>query len=291
MAKSKNGGSRAYIRGRIGSDVYSIGKNGKGERQQVIRSLAESVANPRTASQMAGRMFMSTVMQAVSAMTALIDHSFDGFPKGQPSISEFIKQNYALIKADAEAHPASGNFFSLSAYQQKGVKLGKYIISKGSAQVPSAVTCADEYLSIALTADTLTVGGLKAALGISGDEYITGVVLDKKSNFRFVRIKVSTTLPDSTAITAENVASLFSVEGNTTATIALSTNTILITIAGVDTSGGVANGVIISKRENGAWIHNNCQLAMESAAGSDAYDTQLPTYPTGAEQFLNGGDL
>lgn len=291
MAKSKNGGTRAYIRGRIGSDVYSIGKNGKGDRQQVVRSLAESVANPRTQNQMAGRMFMSTVMQAVSAMASIIDHSFDGLPKGQPSISEFIKLNYALVKADAAAHPASGNFFCLSAYQQKGVKLGKYIISKGSAQVPSAVTCADEYLSIALTAGTLTVGGLKAALGISGDEYITGVVLDKKNNFRFVRIKVTTTLPDSTAITTDNVASLFSIEGNTTATIALSTNTILITIAGVDTSGGVANGVIISKRENGAWIHSNCQLAMSSAAGSDAYDTQLPTYPTGAEQFLNGGDL
>lgn len=291
MAKSKNGGTRAYIRGRIGSDVYSIGKNGKGDRQQVVRSLAESVANPRTQGQMAGRMFMSTVMQAVSAMAAIIDHSFDGLPKGQPSISEFIKLNYAQIKADAAAHPANGNYFCLSAYQQKGVKLGKYIVSKGSAVVPAAVTCADEFLSIALTASTLTVGGLKEALGISGDEYITAVVLDKSSNFRFIRIKVSTTLADSTAITADNVASLFSVEGNTTATITLSANSILFEIAGVVTAGGVANGVIISKRDNGAWVHSNCQLAMESAASADAYETQLPTYPTGTEQFLNGGDL
>lgn len=291
MAKSKNGGSRAYIRGRIGSDVYSIGKNGKGDRQQVVRSLAESVANPRTQNQMAGRMFMSTVMQAVSAMAPIIDHSFDGLPKGQPSISEFIKLNYALVKADAAAHPASGNFFALSAYQQKGVKLGKYIVSKGSAVVPAAVTCADEFMSIALTAGTLTVGGLKEALGISGDEYITAVALDKSSNFRFIRIKVSTTLADSTAITADNVASLFSVEGNTTATISLSTNNILFEIAGVITTGGVANGVIVSKRDNGAWVHSNCQLALSSAVSADAYDTQLPTYPTGAEQFLNGGDL
>ena len=291
MAKSLNGGTRAYIRGRIGSDVYSIGKNGKGEKQQVVRSLAETVANPRTAAQMAGRMFMSTVMQAVSAMAAIIDHSFDGQPKGQPSISEFIRLNYALVKADAEAHPSSGNFFCQSAYQQKGVKLGKYIVSKGSAVVPAAVTCADEFMSIALTAGTLTVGGLKAAIGISGDEYITAVALDKSNNFRFIRIKVSTSLPDSTAITADNVASLFSVEGNTTATITLSTNTILFEIDGVVTTGGVANGVIVSKRDNGAWVHSNCQLAMSSAASADAYDTQLPTYPTGTEQFLNGGDL
>ena len=41
MAKSKNGGTRSFIRGRIGSDVYSVGKVGKGARQPVVRSLAE----------------------------------------------------------------------------------------------------------------------------------------------------------------------------------------------------------------------------------------------------------
>ena len=122
MAKSKNGGSRAYIRGRIGSDVYSVGKNGMGEKQQVVRSLAEQVSNPRTSGQMFGRMIMSTTMQAVSALTAIIDHSFDGVPKGQPSISQFIKNNYALIKADAIAHSAASNKFGLNKYQEKGIK-------------------------------------------------------------------------------------------------------------------------------------------------------------------------
>ena len=47
MAKSKVGGTRAYIRGRIGSDVYSIGKTSAGKKQQVVRSLAEQVKNPK----------------------------------------------------------------------------------------------------------------------------------------------------------------------------------------------------------------------------------------------------
>ena len=114
MAKSKNGGTRSFIRGRIGSDVYSVGKDGKGARQQVVRSLAEQVANPRSSAQMFGRMVMSTVMQTVSALKPIIDHSFDGVATGQPSISEFIRRNYALVKADAEAHPASGNQFGLN---------------------------------------------------------------------------------------------------------------------------------------------------------------------------------
>lgn len=48
MAKSKSGGTRAYIRGRVGADVYSIGKTANGKKQQVVRSLAETVANPQT---------------------------------------------------------------------------------------------------------------------------------------------------------------------------------------------------------------------------------------------------
>ena len=167
MAKSKNGGSRAYIRGRIGSDVYSVGKNGMGEKQQVVRSLAEQVSNPRTSGQMFGRMIMSTTMQAVSALTAIIDHSFDGVPKGQPSISQFIKNNYALIKADAQAHPSSANAFGLNKYQEKGIKVGKYLVSDGNQVLPSAVSCDEDQMIITLTAGTLTVGGLKAALGLS----------------------------------------------------------------------------------------------------------------------------
>ena len=291
MAKSKSGGTRSLIRGRVGSDVYSIGKDGKGQRQQVVRSLAETVANPRTTAQMANRMYMSTVMQAVSAMAAIIDHSFDGTPKGQPSISEFIRLNYNLVKTDAIAHPSSGNFFALSAYQEKGVKIGKYIIAKGGASLPTAVTVGDDIMMIALTAGTLTVGGLKEALGISGEEYITYCGLDTKGMFAFARVKVSTTLADSTAITSENVASLFSIEGNASVAVSLSTNNILFTVSGLYSSGTIATGVIISKLDNGAWVHNNCTLGLDSAVSRDASDTQLPTYPVGNAAFLNGGEL
>ena len=133
MAKAKSGGTRSFLRGRVGSDVYSIGKDAKGNKQQIVRSLAESVANPQTLAQMRGRMIMSTIMQAVSSMAAIIDHSFDNVPAGQPNVSEFIRRNYALVKADVAAHPASGNEFGLNKYGEKGVKQGAYVVSGGSA--------------------------------------------------------------------------------------------------------------------------------------------------------------
>ena len=288
MAKSKNGGTRAYIRGRIGSDVYSVGKASDGKKQQVVRSLAESVANPRTSSQMFGRMIMSTVMQGVSALKPIIDHSFDGLPTGQPSISEFIRRNYALVKADATAHPASGNAFGLNLYQEKGIKVGAYQISAGSAILPSALNYDDGSFNINLTAETATVGGLKAALGLTADGYFTCVIVGDKSGAVFFRVRLSTTLADDTAITAQNVASLFTIEGNIGVTPRFAENKVYFSTERDDIKE--ATGIIVSDKVNGSWIHNNCVLSKPTNPVSNA-DTALPTYPVGTEQFLNGGDL
>lgn len=288
MAKSKVGGSRAYIRGRIGADVYSIGKDGKGTRQQVVRSLAEQVSNPRTESQMFGRMIMSTVMQAVSALQPIIDHSFDGLPTGQPNISEFIRKNYALIKADAIAHPSASNYFGLNKYQEKGAKKGHYVIASGSAQVPTTVSSSMGGVTITLTSETLTVGGLKAALGLTAEGYLTFVGIFSDFGTVFFRAKLDTTLADATAITAENVASLISIEGNINPTVGLSGNRITMGLQSEDDNPSI--GLIVSDKVNGAWVHNNAALSNENEVEFTS-DVALPTYPTGTQQFLNGGDL
>lgn len=288
MAKSKVGGSRAYIRGRIGADVYSIGKDGKGTRQQVVRSLAEQVSNPRTESQMFGRMVMSTVMQAVSALKQIIDHSFDGLPTGQPSISEFIRRNYSLVKADATAHPASGNFFGLSKFQEKGVKKGHYQIAAGNAQVPAGVSSNSSGIVITLTEATLTVGGLKSLLGLTADGYLTFVGIFSDLGAAFFRVKLNTTLADSTAITADNVASLFSIEGNVNPAVNLNGQRITVHLTTEDDNPSY--GIIVSDKVDGAWIHNNATLTGYEDV-EFASDVALPTYPTGSMRFLNGGDL
>lgn len=288
MAKSKNGGTRAFIRGRIGSDVYSVGKDGKGSRQQVVRSLAEQVSNPRTSEQMFGRMVMSTVMQAVSALKPIIDHSFDGLAAGQPSISEFIRRNYALVKADAIANPSDDNTFALNKYQQKGILGGPYIVSNGSVIKPSAVSAESYGLIVRLTAQTLTVGGLKNALGLSADGYLTFVGIDRTLGGLYMRARLSTALADDTAITSENVASLFTYEGNCSPVASLSGNAINITaVADLDAD---AYGVIVSEKVDGAWAHSTCTL-VSMISGYQASAEALPTYPTGSEMFLNGGQL
>lgn len=299
MAKSKNGGSRAYIRGRIGSDVYSIGKNGKGEKQQVVRSLAETVANPRTAAQMAGRMYMSTVMQAVASMAFIVDHSFDGFSKGQPSISEFIRRNYALVKADAVAHPASGQSFGLNKYQEKGMKKGKWVISAGSAIFPSGVSTTSDFKNLSVAVgETPTYGTLKAAWGLTTDEYITLISFKEGTNYEndgvvtplYARLRIKESLNEETVLTADNAAAAFDIEGNIGLLCTLSGGNLSIHLNVSDESVFYGSDwAIITRKENGSFIHNTVQIT--TTGGVFASDVALPTYPTGSEAFLNGGDL
>lgn len=286
MAKSKVGGTRAYIRGRIGSDVYSIGKTAAGKKQQVVRSLAEQVKNPQTLAQMRGRMIMSTVMQAVSAMSMIVDHSFDAYPAGQPNISAFIKENYALIKADVAAHPSSNNVFGINKYQEKGIRLGAYMISKGQAAglpAASAVLSASA-LTITLGSDT-TVGGLKSVLNIGNEDYFTLCAIAAAGQFVYVRANINKSLADTETITAGNIASLFEFDGNVAVTAALSGSTITLTPAVF----GANNGIIVSRKEDGSYKHSTCVLAAPTAPSWTA-DVALATYPEGTQRFLNGGD-
>lgn len=318
MAKSKNGGSRAFVRGRIGSDVYSIGKDGKGTRQQVVRSLAVQVANPRTTSQMIGRMLMSTVMQAVSELKPIIDHSFDGYPKGQPSISQFIRLNYARIKNYYD-NIADGEYgsFCLNKYQEKGCLYGSYQISDGEVAAPASsmfrvsdggfIDLKVEFTQQAEAHD-FTFAEVKAAWPFGLTDKITMVAqtggVDGLSDVLFQRVSLNLNLADSTVITADNAKNCFVFEGNCTPNVLVKIPT--SSAAGylrpqlmLDSQAeynGLFNEnvcVIRSKNENGVWKHSPATF---NASNSDSiqYRTKeaaLATYPVGSEQFLNGGTL
>lgn len=287
MAKSKSGGTRTYLRGRVGADVYSVGRDAKGKRQQVVRSLAETVANPQTVSQMRGRMIMSTIMQALSALKPIVDHSFDNVSGVQPNLSEFIARNYALIKADVLANPASGNRFGLNAYMQKGAKQGCYVISDGQAGIPAIVTFMKSTgaLNIDLTGETLTVGGLKSALGLGAEGYLTIVGITAAGIAEYARLHVNYSVADDTAISASNLTEVFQIEGNATPTLSLAGNVISATLSNI---AGCSALIVTRKNANG-FIHSKATLG-DGQNFANTADVALPTYPVGANKFLNGGD-
>lgn len=288
MAKSKSGGTRTYIRGRVGSDVYSIGRDAKGKKQQVVRSLAESVANPQTLAQMRGRMIMTTVSQAAAALRPIVDHSFDNVVGSRANLSEFTSRNYSRIKSDVAAHPSVNNKFGLNSYGEKGAKQGGYIISDGQAALPAAlvITKADGKIAITIAADNLTIGGLKAALGMTSEEYFTLVGLTQGGVAQYERFRINPNLASDTAITSDNLGDVFAIEGNVLAAVSLASNVIEIVNAAI---AGCCS-VIITKKVAGGYIHNKATLGAGEGFSSPA-DVALPTYPVGAQNYLNGGDI
>lgn len=293
MAKSKSGGTRSYIRGRVGADVYSIGRDAKGAKQQVVRSLAETVANPQTIAQMRGRMIMSTVMQAVSELRPIIDHSFDSVPTGQPNISEFISRNYALIKADVEAHPANNNEFPLVAYQEKGVKGGAYIVSAGEV-ITTLDT--DEYdsrqVKVTLAADS-TVAQLKAAMDLGSDDYFTWVGLKYNGGALYCRLRFDPAVADTTVITSDNKDTIFVSEGNASVVIGIAGGEFSFTFSDGTSNSPSCSGVIVTKKETAGYKHSTCVLKNYDMPeyNSASSDVVLPTYPVGSQMYLNGGEL
>lgn len=291
MAKSKSGGTRSYIRGKIGADVYSIGKNGKGQKQQVVRSLAEVVSNPQTEDQMRGRMIMSTVMQAVACLAPIIDHSFDNVPNGQPSISEFIRQNYALVKADVAAHPESGNSFGLNKYQEKGARGGKFVISGGEVVDGGGISLSSQssiaLMEVLLSSTNKTFGFLKERIGITNDDYMTIVAIGSNGGLRYCRFYPNAAVRDDTVIDGTNISTLFTQEGNEIFTLAIDTNK--VTFSG--DSMVTAFGYILSQKENGAWKHSKGTMQTTQEMTGWTAEVALPTYPQGSARFLNGGDI
>lgn len=286
MGKSKNGGTRSFLRGRVGSDVYSIGKDSKGQKQQVVRSLAESVANPQTSAQMRGRAIMSTVMQAVSALAQVIDHSFDNVAVGQPNVSEFIRRNYALVKADVAANPASGNAFGIVKYGEKGAKRGAYVISTGKAYLPTSFVNAADKATLTISAESLTVAAVKSALGLKDTEYFTLVGLNASGSAEIARFRIADALSDDTVITADNLNELFAIEANIVPAVAVVGSTITFALPAAQAN----SAIIISKLSDGAFIHNNATLlAVENPEFS--YNVAIATYPVGTARLLNGGDF
>ena len=113
--------------------------------------------------------------------------------------------------------------------------------------------------------------------------------ISKEGNkFLFARIRLSTTLADDTAITADNVKTLFTIESNANVEVSLFTNTITFSVAQM--AFGDPAAWIYSEKVNGSWIHSDAVLNGTLTKTYTA-EVALPTYPTGAARFLNGGEL
>lgn len=288
MAISKNGGTRSRLRGRVGSEVYTMGKDGRGNKQQIVKAIAEKVENPQTASQMRTRMIMSTCQQAKSAMRYIVDHSFDKVVTPLANLSRFVSLNAQLIRADINAHPSEDNLFGLSKYGEKGLKQGAWLISEGYANAPHFD---DENISqglyiLIMDDDDFTKSDIMAALGMYAADYLTFCAIDSGGSFLFCRYRFNPAFDNNTIVTSGNVSQLFLTEGNVKFAVSISGEGLVFNMS----PAIECHGVIKSVKTRSGYIHSTCQMYCVAGIGTPS-DEAFPTYPVGKSAYLNGGDI
>lgn len=90
MGRSKRGGIFGMLQGSVGPATYSIGLNGAGKKQQIVREKPVEVANPRTRAQAIQRMKLVPIQFAMNILSDIVDHSFRGVTEGWPSKRHFL---------------------------------------------------------------------------------------------------------------------------------------------------------------------------------------------------------
>ncbi len=139
-----------HARGKVGSLVFSR-TNG----QQIVRARAEVVKNPQTDAQVIQRIFLNTIAQAYSRMSAIVDHSFEGVKKGQDSMSYFMKKNLDAIRAKVAA---AGDLNTQQVYVtpigENYLATNDYIISKGSLPIVNPALVQDSGIELLVSTGT-----------------------------------------------------------------------------------------------------------------------------------------
>lgn len=238
MAKAKVGGTRAYIRGSIGSDVYAQGRDGKGKKQQVVRAKADEVKNPQTQAQMKQRMILTGVSNLTKVLRPFINHAFDNVPDGASDIAEFQRLALQAVRKDADlASPV----FGYVRYGSKIVPNVAVPVSQGRAKFATTFypVFNDEHAHsygkggyFAIIDQTLPDGQaypdptplsdvINKVMGGSRDNYITvlNICVDNRTaptqcKLFYQRYKVKDSLADDFELDNVGMQDVFDIEGN-----------------------------------------------------------------------------
>lgn len=121
--------------GKVGGVVARKGRNGK----TILATYQPNVKNPQTNKQMAQRIILATVGQAVSYLTPIIDHSWEGVAVGALSKEYFRKRNLAQLRSKAAyafSHPSELGDVFMTTKNINALIPNAYVISKGSLGNP-----------------------------------------------------------------------------------------------------------------------------------------------------------
>lgn len=293
MARSNQGGTRGFIRGRVGLDLYQVTKDARGRRIQLVRSVEEGRTNPNTMAQAMARMQMALCMSALTTFREIVDHSFETIPYGQLSIAHFVKKNIPLIQQDCKDH---WRYDFLYDYPQKGVtysRSGAWLMSEGSLQFPENVALggrgsSGRYISwsLSLPVGNHTMAQVKSLLGLNAGDYITHCafaqgLLASNSQLVYSRTYLNPDFPDEQIITANNIANIFLYEGNVVPVVRYGggQRSIVLELDARSLTGirsFTMNCLIFSRWDGRNWCRNTAQMTPPVGFEDYASDWESP---------------
>lgn len=329
MARAKSGGTRSMIRGRVGADVYQLGRTGAGSKQQVVRSMPEEVANPQSLTQMEQRMVLGTVAAAFKLLKPIINHSFDGVTPGIASISAFRKMNFPLVRDFYLNGAADGYQFSLNEWNERAALCGAYVVANGAKRFNTwagggwkiepgtSDVILQLYVNVPVKENKIYLSDFKQAWQVGADGIVTvvGIVATgaHSSRLGYYQLKLKQGLADDTVLatfpssgsqptTKVSVGDIFDVDANLDPDISIfcvrheETQMAYIGpeldgIQDADAQGGAYALVGAWKTAKG-YAHNYARLdcTLSDTAHNRDNSQVIDTYPRGKSSFLNGGD-
>lgn len=261
--------------GSVGDITFSR-NNGK----QIIKAKPSQVKNPQTKAQMIQRVLLNTISQAYSKMVDICDHSFEGIPAGQQSMSYFMTRNLKLIRYTLSVvGDLDGSNPLCCPVGTNGLASNPYVIAKGSLSEIIPVVGSGA-VSLALAANTyqavLDATGLKRGdqltiVTVSGSDLTT-------QKFHYSRIildpvdESGEALPLSTAFVADGaIVSPNPRNENTGHTYAFTASEFDVSVSGQAINMGAC--IASRQKEDGTWLRSNATLLLADGA-SIGYNMQ-----------------
>lgn len=262
-----------HARGKVGDLVFAR-QNG----QQTVRSRAAVVKNPQTKAQMIQRIFLNTVSQAYSKMSPIVNHSFEGIPEGQKSMSYFMKRNLAILRSRVSSELADDWDYSvIYAFTRLGANYfapNEYEISKGQLPAISVDTFAGSYAETSVAAtDGVTYQDIIDSVGLQRGDQLTFIGIhgtDVRADFLYARVILDPRNADGTAagldtpFIADGVVNLPSSRNEGSVLLKVEDNQLAFSFA--DGVTMMCAAVIVSRKgTDGLWKRSNASLAVSDS--------------------------
>lgn len=257
MGKSNHGGVFGFIRGKVGSVSYSVvsAKNSKsGKKEQIVRSLPESVANPQTAAQVMQRMKITPAQRFYSAFANLLNNAFEGVAYGDASRRYFMslamKKNGPYIQRGVDRFIPAIYPFSEGSIPSVPVE--------GFAGGASLIT-----LGVTTTEAQVTPAILAGLLNVTTDYQLSVVVVD---NMNGLFVPKYAGFEDRLLISDIPAAALSKDSANKV--------TISPAALGIDTTSMVACCVVLSTQDaTGKWLRSTQDMVISNELYTSLYST------------------